>query len=260
LFSIYLIIGAIAGLLAGLLGISGGAIVVPALAAAFLHFGVFPANDIMHVAINTSLAAMIVTLLSALRAHTSRAAVRWDIVRLLVPGLIIGAIVGAVIAHNLSSQYLQVFFGVFLIVISLRMLLDKSQESATALPSHRVMQSMAGVIGILASVLGVGGGGMLIPFLLRCGISLREAMGTSVACGLGVSVVATISFMLLGVSSVDLSQSTGYVYWPAFLGITLTSILFAPLGTTLAHKLPTTLLKRIFAAFLLLVAAEMLFK
>lgn len=254
---IYLIIGALSGTLAGMLGVGGGVIVVPALAAVFHHLNI-PQDAIMRMAIGTSLATIIVTLLSALRAQIKHAAVRWDWVKKLIPWLLIGVIIGATIANTLSSFVLQIFFSVFLIYVAYRLLFTNLEDKSKPRPSPLIIRAIATAIGMLSSVLGAGGGTMIIPFLLRCQVNLREATGTSVACSIGIAIVATISFMLLGFASVQLKWSTGYIYWPAFLGIGAASILFAPIGTAIAYRLPTSILKRILGVFLIIVAIDML--
>jgi uncharacterized membrane protein YfcA len=258
MFSLYLLIGMVAGTMAGLLGIGGGIIVVPALAGVFLYFKIMPTAYIMHMAIGTSLAAMILTLISALRSHGKRGNVRWDLVKLLLPGLMIGSIIGAYVAHELPSAYLKNFFSVFLCVIAVKLLFGKTDEEEGDLPSRAFMVASAGGIGVLSSILGAGGGTMLIPFMLRCKVNIRQAAGTSVACGVCIGIVATASFMLLGSTSVAIKWSTGYIYWPAFLGVAFTSMLFAPMGTALAQKLPTSVLKRVFGLFLAAIAVELL--
>lgn len=260
MFGIYLVIGALAGLMGGLFGIGGGVIIIPALATIFLHHSEMPANIMMQMAVGTSLATIIVTASSSMYAHHKREAVKWEIVRKMTPWLTVGAIVGAVIAHFLPSKFLQIFFSFFLIITSARMFMPHGVPDVTKVISERVFQIGSLVIGVLASILGVAGGTLLVPFLLYCQLDMREATGTSVACGMSVGIVATICFMITGLlSGVHVPDSTGYIYWPAFFGIAVASVLFAPLGATLAHTLPRDLLKRIFAVFLLIMAADMLF-
>ncbi len=260
-FTVYLFIGAFSGLLAGTLGIGGGVIIVPALAATFVHYAVMPPEYVMQMAIGTSLAALVVTLLVSLRVHMLRGAVQWHIVRQLLPGLLVGILAGAMLAQHLPSVYLRVFFSLFLFYIAIHLLRHRavSSDSQThQLPSRSTLALSAGAIGLLSGILGIGGGVMMIPFLLRCQLSLREATGSSVACGVCISVFAAVSFMVLGSSSAShLAWSTGFVYWPAFLGIAVTSMIFAPLGAAIAYRLPTSVLKRVLAIFLLLVAMDM---
>jgi uncharacterized membrane protein YfcA len=217
-----------------------------------------PIDYVMHMAIGTSLATIMITLLSALRSQLKYGAVRKEIVSQLLPWLIMGTLLGAVVAHDLPSAYLKLFFGVFLIYVAYRLLLTNLEDRTKPAPTTTTRRMIAVFIGVLCSVLGAGGGTMLIPFFLRCELSMREATATSTACSVGISFVLTICFMFLGMSVVQLPSSTGYIYWPAFIGIAGCSILFAPLGAAIAHKLPTSVLKRVFGIFLLLVAIDML--
>jgi uncharacterized membrane protein YfcA len=259
MLSIYLVLGAFAGVLSGLFGVGGGVIVIPALSAVYLHFSAIPNAYVMQMAVGTSLAIMITTSLSSMYAHHKRDAVRWGMFVLMLPGLVVGSILGAITAHFLPSFYLQVIFGIFLLVIGCKMLLSRPRVSSGDSMSNAVIRVASVLIGALSSLLGVGGGTLLVPFLLRCNMDMREATGTSVACGLSVGVAATASFMVAGFFSViPVQWSTGYIYWPAFFGVAFSSTLFAPVGAMFAHKLPRELLKRIFGLFLLLMACDML--
>ncbi len=259
MLSIYVVIGAFAGVLSGLFGVGGGVVVIPALSAVYLHYGVIPDNYIMQMAVGTSLAIVITTSLSSMYAHHKLKAVRWSMFVLMLPGLVIGSFLGALVAHFLPSIYLQVIFGVFLFLIGSEMLFMTSRINAAERVSKPLVRIASVFIGALSSLLGVGGGTLLVPFLLRCKMDMREATGTSVACGLSVGVTATISFMIAGFFSlIPIPWSTGYIYWPAFLGVAFSSTLFAPVGAMFAHKLPREFLKRIFGLFLLLMACDML--
>lgn len=260
MLSLYLIIGAIAGMASGLFGIGGGVVVIPALSAVFARYTVIPSSYVMQMTVGTSLAVMIFTAASALYAHHKRQAVRWDMFQIMLPGLIAGSILGAIIAHFLPSSYLRIIFGIFLIYVSYRLIMPTSVDIQTKQCSLIFIRLSALLIGIFSSLLGVGGGTLLVPFLLRCQLEMRNAIGTSVACGLIIGIVATVSFMLTGLSSIQhINGSTGYIYWPAFAGIVITSMLLAPIGAILAHRLPKELLKRVFGWFLLLFACDMLF-
>ena len=258
-YLIYLVIGAFTGALAGLLGLGGGVIVVPALVAVFSHYHLIPTDQLMQMAVGTSLSTLIITFMASLYAHLKHKAVRWDFVKRLLPFIIIGVLVGALIAHHLPSSWLKSMFSIFLLLIAYRLCLPEANHSKVPVPGKSVVAVMGFIVGLLSSFLGIGGGVILMPFLLRCRLPMRLATGTSAACGLGIGIMATASFMLLGRAAVDLPLSTGYIYWPAFLGVAVGSIFFAPLGTALAYRLPTELLKRLLAAFLVVVALEMLF-
>jgi uncharacterized protein len=259
MFLIYLLIGACSGTLAGLLGLGGGIIVVPALAAAFAYHNLVPANIVMHMAVGTSLATIVITFLSSLAAHIKKNSVRWDIVKKLLPGLIIGVILGALVANHLPSTFLRLFFGMFLLFVASRLFFGELAVPTATLPGQPALFGITAVIGALSSILGAGGGIVLIPFMVRSQINMREATGTSVACGVVIGLVATLSFIILGAEAIhNLPWSTGFIYWPAFLGVAMASVIFAPLGTAIAYRLPIITLKRILAVFIILVALQML--
>lgn len=262
MFSIYLLIGAIAGILAGLMGIGGGVVIIPALSAVFLSHHSVPADYVMKVAIGTSLAVVIVTASSAVYAHHRRQRVRWDWVKKILPGVFIGALLGTGVAHYLSSQRLQQFFGIFLLYVGLRLLLAKKTQPTTeecAKMAAWKINFFSVLIGTLSSILGVGGGILLIPFLMYCELDMRQIPGTSVACGFVISVVVTLCLLISGLlAGVHVPQGTAYIYWPAFVGIAISSVLFAPVGALLAHRLPTEILKRVFGVFLLVMGINML--
>lgn len=260
MLSNYLAIGAVAGVMSGLLGIGGGIVVVPALSAIFLNRTDIPPAVTMQLAIGTSLAVMIITLASSIYAHHQRSAVNWALVKRILPGLVVGAILGVMIASSISSVYLRVFFSLFLFSVGLQLIFKKHELSEGRVFTRKAMFMIASVIGLLSSLLGMGGGVMLVPFFMHCKLDVREAIGTSVASGMVIACVATVSFMIAGWYTLPtLPLSIGYVYWPAWLGIAAASVLFAPVGATLAHRLPRELLKRIFGVFLMLMAADMLF-
>lgn len=260
MFGIYLIIGAFAGIMAGLFGIGGGIIIIPALATIFMHNVMMPSADVMQMAVGTSLATVIITATSAIYAHHKAKAVVWPLALMMVPGLAIGAVVGAIITQYLPSTYLRIIFSIFLAIVSFRMFLKETPINMELALTQSAIRIGSVIIGMLSSILGVGGGTLLVPFLLRCQLDMHKATGTSVACGLAVATVATICFMVTGWSSgVHMPWATGYIYWPAFFGIAVSSFLFAPLGAALGHRLPTRFLKRIFAIFLLIMSVDMMF-
>ena len=258
----YLMTGVVAGLMAGLLGIGGGVIVVPALAAIFLKVTTIPHDLYMKMAIGTSLAIMIVTLSTGVYVHHRKRSVHWEMVKAILPGLTVGVILGVVLVHYLSSKYLSVFFSIFLFLIGIRLLLQKTNQSLGVSGrtfSKRFLLRCATLIGVLSSILGAGGGTMWVPFFLYARLKIQEAIGTSVACGIVAASAATVCFVLSSFFSHEPlpAWSTSYIYWPAFLGVASMSVLFSPMGAMLAHRLPTTLLRNIFAIFLMLIAVSM---
>ncbi|MBO1924903.1 sulfite exporter TauE/SafE family protein [Thiomicrorhabdus sp. 6S3-12] len=257
-FSIYLITGAFVGFAAGLLGIGGGLIIVPVLTTALVYF--MDSSQIVHIAIATSLATILITSISSVRAHHQHAAVRWDVFRLLTLGVLAGAFIGGWVSQYFNSTTLSIIFGILELLIALNMLLAIKPNPSRELPGLPGNTLAGFFIGKLAALVGVGGGTLTTPYLVWNNISMHQAIATSTAVSLPVALAGTIGYVIAGLQAHDLpAYTTGYIYWPAFFGIILASIFTAPLGAKLAHKLPVKTLKRGFGVFLLLLAAKMLF-
>lgn len=259
----YLLTGAFAGVIAGLLGVGGGLLIVPVLAFLFTRAG-FDAGVIMHLAVGTSLATIVFTSISSVRAHHRHGAVRWSVFWQLTPGIVIGAFVGAWLAGFFHSGGLRLFFALFEIGVAVQLAFGMrpkahviSQDAGTPAWEH----GSAGVlIGSISALVGIGGGTLTVPWLVWRGIPMRNAVAVSSACGLPIAVAGAVGFVLRGWQIPALPpHSAGFVYLPALLGIVATSILFAPLGARLAHRLPVPVLKRFFAMFLLVLGIRMLF-
>jgi len=255
---LYLLVGGGAGVLAGLLGVGGGVVIVPVLLWVFRHNG-FDDGLIMQLAVGTSLATIIVTSLSSIRAHQRHQAILWPVMRRLSPGIVAGAWAGAVIADALPSLWLQRVFACFIILVGIQMASGRQPVGGGALPGGVGMSFAGGVIGSVSALVGIGGGSLTVPYLSWCGIQMRNAVATSAACGLPIALAGTLGFMVEGWGDPALpAGSTGYIYWPALLGIVSASFLTAPLGAKLAHRLPVKALKRVFALLLLLLGLKML--
>lgn len=254
----YLGLGAFAGLMAGLLGVGGGLIIVPVLAWIFRDQHINEAI-IMHLAIGTSLATIVVTSLSSVRAHHRLGAVQWPVFWRLAPGIIIGTWLGAAIASFLSSFALQKIFAVFVLVMAAQIGFGAKPAPHRDLPGNIGMLAVGGVIGVISAIIGIGGGSLTVPFLTWCNATMRQAVATSAACGLPIAVAGSIGYIVTGLKTPDLPDwSFGYIYGPAFVGVAVVSMLVAPLGAKLAHTLPTAVLKKVFAGFLTLVGLKML--
>lgn len=260
LFISYIGLGVIAGFVAGLLGVGGGLIIVPVLILIFQQNNFSP-DVIVHMAIGTSLATIIFTSLSSINAHHfTHKAVRWDIVKQLTPGIIIGAFAGAVIADLISAKPLQQFFGFFELFVAFQMALNIKPHAARTLPENFGMTTAGSGIGIISSIVGIGGGTLTVPFLVWCNVKMQQAVATSSACGLPIAVAGCVGFIVTGWNETGLPDySVGYVYWPAFLMIVVSSMLFAPVGAWLAHRLSAVKLKRYFALVLFILGIRMLF-
>jgi hypothetical protein len=255
---IYLIAGATAGMLAGLLGVGGGIVIVPVLVFVFTVQGITP-ELVVHLAIGTSLATIVVTSLSSIRAHHRRGAVLWPVFSRLAPGIVMGALIGAVVADALSSDTLRRIFGAFALLVALQMGLAKKPAAHRELPGAPSLALVGGFIGMLSALVGIGGGALSVPFMSFCNVPMRNAVATSAAAGLPIALAGAAGFIATGWGETGLpAWATGYVYWPAFLGIVAISALVAPLGASLAHTLPTHALQRFFAVFLAVVGARML--
>jgi len=256
----YLATGVISGLLAGLLGVGGGVVIVPALILLFAHLGFAP-DLIAHLAVGTSLATIIGTGLTSALAHNRRGGVRWEIFRRLAPGIVLGAWVGAAIAGFLPQIWLQRVFGVFLLIVGTRMLWSRPADPSRqpSVPGALGLAAAGGGIGALSAIVGIGGGSLTVPYLARVGLSMRQAVGTSSACGLPIALAGTLGFMVIGWGKAGLPVgSTGFVHWPAVGAILLASMPIAPFGARLAHSLPIPILTRIFGVLLVGVAARLL--
>lgn len=255
---IYLGLGAFAGVLAGMLGVGGGLIIVPILAWVFLGQG-FDSGVIMHLAVGTSLATIVFTSISSVRAHHRRGAVQWPAVVRLMPGIVFGVFIGALVAERLPTASLRTVFGVFELLVAAQMAFSLLPEAHRALPGRLGMGAAGAVIGGVSAIVGIGGGTLTVPFLLWCGVAMRQAVATSAACGLPIAVAGAVAFAWTGSGNGSLPPSSlGYLYLPALAGVAASSILFAPLGARLAHSLPTAVLKRFFAVFLAVLGVKML--
>ncbi len=255
----YVLTGALAGLLAGLLGIGGGLVIVPALAILFADHG-FGAANLMHFAVGTSLATIVATSVSSMRAHQRRGSVHWPAVRSLLPGILLGGLGGAWLARQISSPGLGLFFGLFEILVALQLLFGASPPPQRRLPGAGV-QGLAGtVIGAVSALLGIGGGTLTVPWLLWHRIDIRVAVGTAATIGLPIALAGALGFALGGQLLEDRPEySTGFIYWPAVVGIILGSVPLAPAGAWLAHYLSRRRLQRGFALLLVLIGLKMIY-
>lgn len=255
----YLLLGAIGGVLAGLLGIGGGIVIVPALYLLFVWQGFSP-EYLMQLAVATSLATIIFTAMASTRAHHQRGAVVWSAVRGMVPGIVAGTVIGGLLAYSISSQGLRMLFGIFEILVAIQLLFAAKPPAHRQLPGHGGQFVAGGVIGSLSALFGIGGGTLTVPYLLWCNIAIHKAVATAAACGLPIALAATLTFIIIGWQLPGLpAASTGFVYWPAAVVIMIASIVTAPLGARLAHALPVLILKRVFAVVLLVVGLRMIF-
>jgi len=257
-FGVCLALGAFVGFMAGLLGIGGGLIVVPALLYILPKVGV-PAAQLPHVAIATSLAAIILTSFSSARAHHSRGNIPWPLFKSMLPGLALGALCSGFIAELIPADDLRRAFAVFVILMAAQMAFPFRPSAKEGLPPFPVLLIVSAIIAIIAALMGIGGGVLLVPFLTWCGLQMRQAVGFSSATGLIIALWGSLGYVIAGWNAPDMPSGTlGYVYLPALLGIIASSMLVAPVGVKAASTWPTPVLKKIFALLLVVVGLKLI--
>ncbi len=254
----YLLLGLFVGLFAGMLGIGGGTMLVPLMVIMF-SAQQFPQERMLHLALGTSLATIVFTSLSSIRAHHKRGAIRWDIFRSAALGLVAGTILGAFLADRMNSRYLAIVFVIFVSYSAVQLMLDVKPKASRQLPGRAGMAGGSGAIGILSSLVGVGGGVVTIPLMVMCNVPMRNAVGTSAALGLPIALAGAAGYIYTGMGEHHLPPlSLGYVYLPALIGIVAGTFVTVPLGARLAHDMPVSRLKKIFAIILFALVAKML--
>lgn len=255
---VYLLMGLFVGFFAGLLGIGGGLILVTLMVYMFT-VQEFPADRLLHLALGTSIASIVFTSISSLRAHHKHGAVRWDILRIAVPGLIAGTLFGTFVADQMKSKYLAIFFVIFVYYSAVQMFANVKPKPTRQLPGKIGMTVVAIIVGIVSSLVGVGGGVMTIPLMSLCNVPMRQTIGTSAALGLPIAIAGTVGFIVTGLGKDHLPPlAVGYVYLPALVGIVIGTFVTVPWGAKAAHTLPVTTLKKIFAVILFILATKML--
>lgn len=254
----FLSLGAIVGFMAGLLGIGGGGIMVPVLTAVFLWQGI-AVEQVVHLALGTSMASIIVTSFASLRAHHQRQGVIWAIVKQMSPGIIIGTFLATFLVAFASSLYLAVFFSLFMAYVSVQMFLNKKPKPSRQLVGASGMFLSGIGIGAISALVSIGGGSLTVPYLTWQNVELKKAIGTSAAVGFPIALAGTLGYLINGWGSVyPYAYTFGFVYFPAVLLISIVSFITAPLGVKMAHQLPVAVLKKVFAVLLLALSIKML--
>src|SRR5687768_7654565 len=256
---LFLALGAIAGVLAGLLGVGGGLVLVAALAWMLPSVGV-PKEAAMHAALASSLASIVLTAAASARAHAGRGSVLWPTVAWMVPGLLLGGWLGSGFAVRIDGDVLRWIVAGYCLLAAVQLALSKPHNPASSAPAPRgPAMTVAGVgIGAVSAVVGIGGGSMTVPLLVWRGIAPVRAVGTSSACGVAIGLASAVGYALHAPTGALPEYSVGYVYLPAALGVAITSVLSAPYGMRLAHRISGLALKRVFALFLITVAVTLL--
>jgi uncharacterized membrane protein YfcA len=252
----FLILGSVVGFMAGLLGVGGGGIMVPLLTAIFLYQGV-PVEKVVHLALGTSMASIIFTSISSLRAHHAKDGVIWSIVKQMVIGILIGTFLATFIASSLSSLYLAIFFSIFMAYVSLQMFRDK--KPVKDMPGSGELFLVGTGIGTISALVSIGGGSLTVPYLASRKVDIKKAIGTSAAIGLPISLAGTLGYVINGWSHTSSDSLTfGFIYLPGVILISLISMILAPIGARMAHRLPVAILKKIFSVLLILLSIKML--
>ena len=258
---LYIGLGLFTGFSAGMLGIGGGLVMVPALTMMFAAQPGFPPDQALHMALGTSMATILLTSLSSLRTHHQHGAVLWKVVRQITPGILLGTALGTLLASRVPTRPLAVFFTVFVCLVALQMILNLKPKPSRQLPGAASVFSVGLGIGSISALVAIGGGAFTVPFLTWCNVRVQKAIGTSAAVGFPIAVGGSLGYVYNGWGHAELpALSLGFVYLPALAWMIPPSMLMAPLGARLTHSLPVPALKRIFAGLLVALATKMLWK
>jgi uncharacterized protein len=255
---VYLSLGALSGLLAGLFGIGGGLIMVPVLVLAFTAQG-FPAEVLTHMAIATSLGATIFTATSSIYSHHRQSGICWSLFLPLACGMLIGAFTGVHTALQLPGYQLQFLLGVFVLLMALHLMIEVRPKQVKSMFNHSPLALAGTLIGWISTIFGLGGGILTVPLLVWRSLPIKQAVGTAAACSFPIALTGAVTNVVVSWETPSLpSYSMGYIYLPAVLGVVITSTVAAHLGSRLAHHLPNHILQRIFIVFLILIGLHML--
>lgn len=254
---IFPLIGIIAGLLAGILGIGGGIVLVPGLFFYLKSQNLAPGAE-MPFALGTSLACIVPTALSSVRSHAKMDNVCWDVLKRLAPGLLIGGVIGGWLADRLDSLLLEKIFGVLCLLLAIRIFIGFTAKYVIT-KSNKEHFAYGTLMGSLASLTGVGGGALVNPYMLWSGFDIHKCVGTAAACVVVIASSGTLTYIIQGLDSNINEAHIGYVIWPAVIAVAIFSISCAPLGAKLAVKLPKEKLKQLLAILLLIVGLKFTF-
>lgn len=258
LFLVFLLAGAVAGILAGLFGIGGGLIIVPVLVMTFALQG-FSETVLTHMALATSLATIVLTSVSSVREHHRHGAIDWPLVLVMTIGIIAGTALGVSVIAGVPGAVLQNIIGVFALLVAAKMYFGLEPPGSGQRPGNAGLIGAGGVIGFASSWFGIGGGTLSVPFLTWMKLPMRQAVATSAACGMPIALAGALSNAVAGWQHPDLpAWTTGFLYWPAIIGIGIASMPCAKIGARLAHRLDQALLKKLFALLLVLVGLKFL--
>lgn len=254
-------LGVSVGFMAGLLGIGGGGIMVPILTSIFLWQG-FDPKQVVHLALGTSMASIVVTSFSSMRAHHRMQGVTWEVVRAMTPGIFVGTFIATFLVSLSNGLVLAAIFGVFMLCVSVQMFLGKQPSASRTLPSKAALAGVGSGIGGISALVSIGGGTLSVPFLYWHNLPMQRAIGTSAALGLPIAISGTLGYLIHGQSqsAIDTAWTYGFIYLPAVMVISVCSYFSAPLGVLLAYRLPVGAIKKVFAVLLFLLSAKMFYR
>lgn len=253
------VLGALAAFFSGLLGIGGGIFYVPGLNEVYAHAGILPSVS-MHLALGTSTCVNVFNALINMSRHRRHQKINWAVAKPLMPSLVVGAFAGGYLAGYLPANILKILFALLLLYIGVRYTFKHHKQSVKPVPGPKFMAFSGLVIGVIASVNGLGGGVIMVPFLHRYNLQTREIVAISAACIFPQSLFGAIGYIISGWGNPELpAYSLGYVYWPVAIPLIIMSLIFAPIGVKLVHTLPHTTVRRVFGILLLVICSYMFY-
>lgn len=254
----FVLLGIFVGIMAGLLGVGGGGIMVPVLASIFIYQGM-PKESVVHLALGTSMACIVLTSFSSMRSHHKNGAVIWWLVKLMAVGMVVGTFSATFLTAYLSSKALAIFFAVFMVFVSIQMFSSKKRQAEPGEINHTELRLVTLGIGAISALVSIGGGSLTVPYLTWRGINIRNAIATSAALGFFISIAGTLGFFINGkLNTTPTDYKWGFIYLPAVLLVSIPSFFTAPLGAKLTQQLPVHTLKKVFGVLLVLLSLKML--
>lgn len=258
LILIFIALGAFVGFMAGLLGIGGGGILVPVLTAIFIYQQV-PMQNVVHLALGTSMACIIITSVASMRAHHANGAVVWHLVRQMTPGVVLGTFLATFLAASASAKSLAIFFAIFMAYVALQMFRPVRVHAVAKDAGKAELATVSFGIGAVSALVSIGGGSLTVPYLTWRSVDIKKAIGTSAALGFPIAVTGSLGYLLNGILSGNLMPNTlGFVYLPAVLLVSALSFFTAPIGARMTQRLPVGTLKKVFGVLLVLLSLKML--
>ena len=251
-------LGIIAGLLAGMFGIGGGLIIVPVLIGTFINLG-FDSSVIVHLSIGTAISCIIFTGLASANAHRHKKSIDFDHFKPVASGIVFGALAGALFAVQIEGIFLKITIAIFVLLVGIQILFDIKLYSKRITPNKSKSIFAGSIIGFLSSMLGIGGGTFSVPYFRASGLKLTSSIGTSAACGIPIAIFGTLGYIVAGIAVSELPNlSLGFVYLPALLGVSMTSVFAAKYGAELAHYFSQLVLKRLMAMWFFIISIYMI--